>query len=330
MYKPNLIKNKYMDTANIAKFDPTTAQLNEMVAVTVGITSVDFADKTQMDFLRSSRIELKNTRVKIEKFGKGQREEALAYQKAVIAKEKELIAIIAPEEDRLSKIEDEAKAAEIRASRIESLPERKERLAAIGDDVVATDDDILAMDGIYFEAYFNERVGNKNEATRLAMEAQAETHRIATAHAAAIEAEKTRVAQEVEAKKLATERAEIDAVRLANEKEAARLASEKDAREREEKARIEERARAEADAKAKEEARIAAEVKAAEDAKKAEAEAKAKAEAEAKHREKQAAYMAFRDLHGMTLANKADFKEEVGTDGSVTLWKKLGVFTHKV
>lgn len=319
-----------MDTSNIAKFDPTTAQLNEMVNVTAGITSVDFTNKTQMEFLRASRIELKNTRVKIEKFGKGQREEALAYQKAVIAKEKELIAIIAPEEDRLSKIEDDAKAAEIRASRLESLPERKERLVAIGDEIVIEDDALLAMDGIYFEAYFNERVGNKNEAVRVAMEAQAETHRIETARLAAIEAEKTRVAQEAEAKKLAAERAEIDAVRLANEKEAARLASEKEAREREEKARIEERARAEAEAKAKEEARIANEKKMAEEIQRAEADAKAKAEAEAKHREKQAAYQAFRAQHGMTAENKADFKEEVGTDGTVTLYKKLGVFTHKV
>lgn len=66
----------------------------------------------------ASRMTLKNERVNIEKKGKAAREEATAYGKAVIEKEKYLIGISSPEEKRLEalqKIWDDAREAEKQA-----------------------------------------------------------------------------------------------------------------------------------------------------------------------------------------------------------------------
>ncbi len=59
----------------------------------------------------SARMELKNTRLAIEKKGKVAREDAQAFAKAVIGEEKRLVAMIAPEEQRLQKLQDDWDAA---------------------------------------------------------------------------------------------------------------------------------------------------------------------------------------------------------------------------
>ena len=97
-----------MDTKDLEKFDPTVAELTAMVAKTKKLKATDLEDKAQLAIVKENRIVLKKARVQIEKRGKELREDALKFQRAVIAKEKELIAIIEPEEDRLEAIEQEA------------------------------------------------------------------------------------------------------------------------------------------------------------------------------------------------------------------------------
>lgn len=317
-----------MEDKDLEKFDPTVAELTAMVKKTSEIKTVDFNDKAQMVNVHVSRMELKNVRVKIEKYGKGLREDAIAFQKKVIAKEKELIGIIEPEEDRLAEIEKQAEVLEVKRLRAEKLPERKAKLASISKADVE-DEALLGMDDLYFDAFFNQCVSEKNEADRLENErvaaekaAQLEEARLKAEREAEAANERVRASQEAEARRLAAEKAKIDADRLANEREAERLAAEKAAAAREEKAREEERVRAAEEAKRKEADRIAAEKLAAE-------EVAAKAEVEKKHREKLAAYKAFRESHGWTPGDMS-FKEEVLSDGSVVLYKKLGIFIHKV
>lgn len=259
-----------MAELNIEAFDPTVAELTKMVEETKGIMPTDLLDKEQIEVVKKARLGLRNVRVRIEKTGKAMREDALAFQKKVIAKENELIAIIEPEEDRLAGIEEEAKKQAIMKERKELLPLRLECLAKIGDDVPQNEDDILAMDDLAFQTYFNGRVADKNEADRKA----------------------------IEAKKLADEKELKEREDKLHEEER-KQEEEKRAREREEKARQEERERLEREQREKEEReereRIAREKKEAED--------KAK-------RERADNYRAFRAEHGWTEETKDDFYEK--------------------
>lgn len=209
----------------VVEFDPTVEALQQMVEATKNITATDLTDKDQLKIVKENRMALKNARVKIEKRGKELRDDAIKYQKDVIAKERELVSIISGEEDRLSEIEEEAKQIQIRKERAEQLPARRERLAVIGDGIEATDDELLALDDTKFDTYVNNRASAK----------------------------------------IIADRNKIEADRIANEHEATRLENEKNAREREEKARVDERTRLETQAKEKEEKRIENEKHAAEE-----------------------------------------------------------------
>ncbi len=213
-----------METLNIEKFDPTVADLNNLVAITSQIVVTDITDKGQLEAVKQNRIALRDARVSITKKGKELREGALAFQKAVIAKEKELIAIIEPEEERLKAIEEEVKVKKIRAERMAILPQRKERLNSIGDGVDYSDKDelLLGMDDAEFDAYYNQQVANKNAADAAALKARED----------AAAAEEKRLADE----KAAREREEI--ARKEGAEKAEREANEKAEREeREERER---------------------------------------------------------------------------------------------
>lgn len=235
---------------NIEKFDPTVEQLNTLVLASQKITEL-----SPVEEVRQARIQLKTARVSITKKGKELRDDAIQFQKAVIAKEKELVSIIEPEENRLSEIEESVKQAKLREQRIALLPIRRERLDGIGDTATVTDDELLNMDEEMFSLYFNNRVAAKNEKDRLALEAE---HLKLKEEAEALEREKQTREREAVARKEAEEEAER---KLKAEREAAelRLQQEKDNAERmvrEERERIEKerKEKAEKEAKEKEEA----------------------------------------------------------------------------
>ena len=303
-----------IDEKELEKFDPTKAELTKIVEATKNLTATDLKDPAQLAIVREKRIEFKKARVNIEKIGKSLRDDANAFNKAVLAKEKELIGIISPEEDRLAAIEQEAKDLAIREERLLKLPARKDRLAAIKYNSPITDEALLDMDGVQFEAYFNAMTAHSLERER------------ADAEAAAREAEEKR--QEEARKEQEKRDAEDKKKREAQEKKEAELKAREDAVKEEERRiahekevkEAEERARKEAEDRLKREA----EEKAAKE--KAEKEAAEKAEAEEKKkREKQEAYRAFRAEHGWTPETAGDFKEEV-SETEVVLYKKVGVF----
>lgn len=208
-----------MDLINIEKFDPTVAELTAMVEATKDISATDLKDKKQIEIVKENRISLMKARTKITKIGKELREEAVAFQKAVIAKEKELIGIIEPEEDRLSKIEDDAKRIFTREARIALLPERREKLLNIGvTDFDVTDEQLIAMDNISFDSFCNEKVAliqrieqEKIDADKRLIEEEknkiARTKEIEEAKAKAVEDEKKRQAEQEELAKARAERA---------------------------------------------------------------------------------------------------------------------------
>lgn len=298
-----------IDNKELEKFDPTVADLTAMVEATKDITATDLEDPKQLAIVRDSRISLKNARVRIEKTGKSLREDAVKFQRAVIEKEKELIAIIAPEEDRLQAIEEEAKALALKKARMENLPFLKQRIeeAGLQPFFTMTDNELLELDANGFEQHFNYLVASKNEADRLAAEEKQRLEDEKRAEERRIEDEK----RAEEDRKQREEREKLEAEKKAIEDEKLRLQHEKEVKEAEEKAKAETEARMKREAEEK----ATAEKKAAE-----EAEAARKAEQEAL--EKKAAYKKFLADNGVTEATKSEFKIE-NTDEGYTIYKKV-------
>ena len=157
------MKNNNMQF-DIEKFSPKESQLETLVAVTKNITATDLEDKDQLDKVKENRKALSQARINITKTGKELRQGAIDFQKAVLGREKELLGIITPEEDRLKAIEKEAKDLALKKERMVALPERKNRLNSIDDGFEVTDECLLSLDDTQFENYYNQRVADKNQA----------------------------------------------------------------------------------------------------------------------------------------------------------------------
>lgn len=243
---------------SMSEFTPAKEQLESIVA---NIKKIDRKDITAV---HDARITLRDLRINVTKKGKELREGAITFQKEVLAKERELVAIISPEEEELEKVEDEAKLRKQMETRRTELPTRVEALKAIGDDVPVSDDELLAMDDDEFNAYRVRRIDAKLIKDKEAFEQQKRDEE-AKAKARAEQEEKERrerlskeeaeaaAKRKIEEDKIAAERAEL-------EKDKARMEGEKKAREEAEaeKAREIERQEREAKLKKEEEEREAA------------------------------------------------------------------------
>lgn len=322
--------------SELAKFDPQVAELRTIAEQAASLTITDFSDKAQIKVVHDKRMELKNIRVSITKKGKELREEANAFTKAVLTKEKEMVGVIQPEEERLEKLEEEAERIAEIEKRKASLPERKFKLSSLSDGIEISDEGILEMDDNAFDSYFNQRVANWNlaEKERLEAERKADEERKAKeaeeeAKRKEAEAEAKRKADEAEAAKRAAEQKKLDDERAKLEEDKRKHEEEKRLEAAKKEAAEKARKEAEAEAKRKEEERLkreaeekAAEEKRKEEAAKAEAERKAKEKAEL---EAKAKYQAFLKEHGWTAETQGDFYLQE-SDTQVVLYKKLGVY----
>lgn len=224
-------------------FDPNKEQLQE-IALEVSTITADPSKitKDELTLVSTTKNKLVKARTAIQKIGKAAREDALKYQRDVIAYEKELIEIIEPQELRLKKIASDAEDYAIREERKLTLQEFKEKLASIGDSVVVTDDELLMFDPNGRTEYYNTRLSQHLEQQKAEAEAKAvveevlrnaEQKRIAdelAAEKAAIEREKREMEHQKElreAEERARKEAEEKAARDAEKREAARLADEK-------------------------------------------------------------------------------------------------------
>lgn len=232
-----------METENpmpsLETFDPTEASLRELVATTTHIIEVNLDDPEQIASVKRARLSLRSARVQIEKTGKSMRDGANAYAKAVIAREKELIGIVTPEEERLADFE--KKSAELAEQRIreQQLPERKARLEAEKLPMIS-DEVLLTMTSLQFEHNINALVAERNatETARIQTEQNAKQAEL-DAREAGIKAEEKRIADEA-----AAEGREAAAAAQAVLDEQARVQREADA-----KAEAEEKERKELEAK---------------------------------------------------------------------------------
>lgn len=293
------------DPKVVEKFDPNIAELTAIVEATKDLTATDLEDKTQLALVKEKRIELKKTRVKIEKAGLAARDEANKFSKAVIAYEKKLVGIIEPEEDRLAAIEEEAEKIAFRKEQLEKLPARKERMVKNGLAFFCqkTDEELLELDATAFETFYN-------ELGALKVQYDADQEEMKRQEALKItEAENARVKAEQDAKQK-----ELD------EKEA-KLKADRDALEHEKEVKAAaEKAAADTEARLKKEAedKIAADKLAAEKA----AEEKKAADVKLA---KQKKYQDFLKSIGMTKTNVAEF-HKVETESEIVIYKKVGSF----
>jgi unconventional prefoldin RPB5 interactor 1 len=281
----------------------TKENLTKVVEATKTLEVADLKDKEALDKVHTTRINLRDIRVHITKYGLKLRADATAYNKEVIRLEDELVAVIKPEEERLAKIEDEAKQLAIREERLEKLPARKARLAELDLEgrvmTAVTDEFLLSMDSEAFEAYYNSVVAERNELIRMKQleeqaKADAEIKRQQDEEKAKLKAEQDKIDEEK--KKIDDANAELAKREQALADEKAKLAQE------EERKKCEEADRLEAIKKQEEE--------------------KKKQELLLAKREQ---FKAFLVQHGRTEDNKADFKTEE-VEGGWELWKKVGVF----
>lgn len=302
-----------METLNLEKFEPTVAKLQEMVMATKKITSSD-----TLPIIKAERIGLRNIRVSIEKRGKELRTDAINFQKAVINKEKELIAIIEPEETRLAKIEEDIEMLDEMQKRKEKLPENQLRLQSVGVTITPEmTEQLLKMSLQEVDLFYNQLLGTKNENDRLALEAEKEKIRIEQeeqvkqARAKELEAENTRLKQQ--AQQDAKER-ELRDRELKVKTDAERLQAE-------EKARIEERARQERLAKERQIAEEKARIE--EEQRKEEVRIK-----EHNRLNQMKKYQAFLGKYGYTEETKENFYI-LKSDDEINLYKKVGTFKLK-
>lgn len=322
-----------IEKLEIEKFNPTVMEIQKVVDEGKSITISDFSNKVQVKAVRDQRIKLKEIRVAITKQGKMYRQKALDFQKAVIGKEKELVALVEPEEVRLEALEDQASAFEEREKRRELLPKRRDRLASINDGVEISDDELLDMDSTAFEGYCNKRFADKNEKDRIELEAKERAIKEAEAKAARekeikeaedrARADERKRAEEAEAKlKEERDRAEKESKeRIAREEREAKERAEKIEREAKEKAERLERETERLQQEAKEK------LEREERERKEKAEAEARAEAEQKEKlAKDKKYQEFLSMHGWSKRKEADFHIEVKGNTHI-LYKKVGEIT---
>lgn len=217
-------ENKTDKGLTLAEFQPAEAQLQELANRARNV------DVSNIREVHTVRIELRDARTSLTKKGKELREGALLFQKKVIAKEKDLLAIILADEERLEAIENEAKQREEMEKRRVALPARIAALQSIGDNSPIDENELLKMDDNLFNEYRLSRIERKLQADKLAAEAeQREKDRIAREK---LEVEKAEFekAKKADEDKRRAEQAEID-------KEKARLAGIEEQRQKEEKAR---------------------------------------------------------------------------------------------
>ena len=224
---------------DIIKFDFTADQLRQIVSETSTITTVDIDNKQELALVKKNKLALGKIRNSLKEFGKSKRDYFNEMSKKIITREKELVAIVEDEENRLNVFLEEAKHKQELADRMLVLPDRKEQLSQIGDEIEVTDGFILSLDSLEFTEYVNTRKTEYLNAKELKLnEEKAKIEREKEIREAQ---EKTRIEAEERAKKeieLAKEKAELDRQEALRKAEAEKQAI-IDENNRKEKERIE-------------------------------------------------------------------------------------------
>lgn len=152
--------------ANIT--DQVLAELKGYLSITV--TGIE--DRENYDKAKEAKKICQKVRTTTEKLCKKGREDAIAEQKAWIAKEKEIVAEVRSVEDHMAAqmkiIDDEEERVKELARRTADLPVKKLRLLALGQTMA--DEGILAMTDVEFVAMLDQISADKAEEERKRLE----------------------------------------------------------------------------------------------------------------------------------------------------------------
>ena len=181
-------------------------KIKEQVAASTDITAViDPAGREQAHRIGMNLLKL---RTGIKAVGEAARKDATDFSKAVIAKEKDLIALITPEENRVFELRD-AYDTKVEAEKQAAIAKERERITAIQADIAAIHDAPLELVG-------------KSAADIQAAAATVTAIVVDKERFAEFEKDAAKVVAEVSAKL-----ASLHAAAVANEEEAARIAAER-------------------------------------------------------------------------------------------------------
>jgi hypothetical protein len=142
-----------MEYLEIKPFTPAKDEIIKAVEQykTLEINGVD--DKKGYKKVQTAKVALKRVKNMIKKQGLAGRRPALDHQKAVIAMEKEFLALVEPTIELLQGKQNDIDDEVTRAYAMKALPERKAKLAAI--DVIVDDVILLRMDPNFFLSFLN-------------------------------------------------------------------------------------------------------------------------------------------------------------------------------
>lgn len=218
------------------KSTETEQHLRGLIAKTAEITNV--VDANGRNEAHSAAMMLKNARVTVVNVGKVAREDAVAFQRAVIAESDRLAAITSDEETRLFKLRDDFddKVAAEKAEQARKEAERKAGIIAIIDSIRRLPAEYAGYDSAVLTdllATLAKREATEEEFAEFATEARTAIDTTASAlltlrEGALAREEKARQdaeARRVEAERIAAERAALEAQRAEQERIAAEQAA---------------------------------------------------------------------------------------------------------
>jgi len=138
---------------NLEVFNEIRSKLNTLVETNKGLKINGVEDKEGYDKVKQAKNELRKEEIELEKLAKSERQQALEWQRGIIALEKDLKAITSPViedyKEQLQKV-DEEKAREDRKV---LLPDRKKQLEEINYSL--NDEDILNYDEKQWADFYN-------------------------------------------------------------------------------------------------------------------------------------------------------------------------------
>lgn len=197
---------------DLEKFNPTKAEITELAERYKALVINGVDDKQGYKIVDLARKNLKAKRVEITKAAKLFRDEAIKYQKEVIALERSLVAVIEPTEKELKRKQDEIDLLIAKEERRPTIPVWRSKFGAIG--VELDEDTILESTPKELEEHFSLMEREKLEADQrevAAEKARLEAERIKLEREKEDLEREQRHQEELEAaKKEATEKAQRD------------------------------------------------------------------------------------------------------------------------
>ena len=140
-----------MENLEMEKFNPTVAELSQKANEYECLVIHSIDDVEWFEKVKEARKDLKEIRVKIEKFWKAMRDKATQFNRTVLEEQRKLTVVIEPVEQKLEEKEKRFKEETEKEKRKRILPDRKEELERHW--IVADDDKILSMTSDEFNKF---------------------------------------------------------------------------------------------------------------------------------------------------------------------------------